>query len=255
MAAPRHIPPRGHLIFHIPVAQLHHRCLSRQHQAPQPLARLRLLCVLLPPARGRTNRSCPRLHPPDTPSPPHQQRDVRLRRILHHGRPLQESRHQRLHQRQFRRASVRPARPLQRSGKSPRRLWLHPANLLRLLRLLRHGNRHSPPARIPVPQELRQPIQIRQHHRVLASLAHQPLIVAQRLPLHQHGRQSPRQVPSVLQPAHDHAPRRLMARRIPQLHPLGRTAWPLPLHRQDLAQHLSSSKPPHLHARQEACEQ
>ena len=43
---------------------------------------------------------------------------------------------------------------VERSGKPARRLWLHVADLLRLLGLLRHGHRSGIAAWIPVPEEL-----------------------------------------------------------------------------------------------------
>ena len=49
---------------------------------------------------------------------------------------------------------------------------LHAADLLRLLRLLRHGDRARAHARVHVPRELRLPLHVAIDPRVLAALAH-----------------------------------------------------------------------------------
>ena len=103
-------------------------------------------------------------------------------------------------------------------------LRLRPANLLRLLRLFGHGHRHRPAAGLPLPQELRRPLQVGHHHRILAAVAHLALHMAARLPLHFAGRQPQRQTAHLRQPAHHDAAGRTVARRRRPLHPLGRAA-------------------------------
>ena len=68
-------------------------------------------------------------------------------------------------------------------------LRLCAANLLRLLGLFGHGHRHRPAAGLPLPEELRRPVQVGDDHRVLAAVAHLALDVAARLPLYLAGRQ------------------------------------------------------------------
>ena len=56
-------------------------------------------------------------------------------------------------------------------------------DLLRFLRLFRHGGRHGADARFPVHQEFQRSLPRRQHHRLLAAVAHRPVDLAARLPL------------------------------------------------------------------------
>ena len=116
------------------------------------------------------HRACPRLHPPDTTPGCGHSRDVRTRRLLHRCRTFQESHPVRLYQRKLRRAHIRQPGTVFRHRKPLWRLWLCAANLLRLLRLQRHGHRHRPPVRIPLPAQLPLALQVGLHHRVLATL-------------------------------------------------------------------------------------
>ena len=98
------------------------------------------------------------------------------------------------------------------------------SDLLRLLGLLRHGHRHRPAAGHPLQHQLRLPLPVGHHHRVLASVAHFALHLAQGLPIYQSRRQSARPRPYVRQPHAYDAPRRALARSFGPLHPLGRTS-------------------------------
>ena len=69
---------------------------------------------------------------------------------------------------------------------------LHAADLLRLLRLLRHGDRPDAHVRLPHPRELQLPVRRAQRARVLAALAHLAVELVPRLPLHPARRQSRR---------------------------------------------------------------
>ena len=62
--------------------------------------------------------------------------------------------------------------PVAAVARLDRRACLHPAALLRLLRLLRHGARHRLPVRAQAAAELQLAAQGVQHHRLLAALAH-----------------------------------------------------------------------------------
>ena len=65
-----------------------------------------------------------------------------------------------------------------------RRGRLLAAALLRLLGLLGHGRRAGLAARLPLPAELRLALQGREHLGLLASLAHEPVQLVPRLPVH-----------------------------------------------------------------------
>ncbi len=70
--------------------------------------------------------------------------------------------------------------------------------------------------------ELRFALPGRQHHRLLAALAHQPVDLAARLPLHPARRQPPGRAAHLRQPDGRHAARRAVARRQLELRALGR---------------------------------
>ncbi len=86
----------------------------------------------------------------------------------------------------------RAGRAAQLRGGLVRGGLLRAADLLRLLRLFRHGDRARAHAERAIPAEFRQPVSGHQHPRILAALAH----YAQRFParsrLHPARRQSPR---------------------------------------------------------------
>jgi len=71
-------------------------------------------------------------------------------------------------------------------------LGLHVPDLFRLRRLFGHGGRAGPDDRVRVPEELRRALPGRQHHRLLAALAHLAQHVPARLPLHPARGQPPR---------------------------------------------------------------
>ena len=75
------------------------------------------------------------------------------------------------------------------------------ADLLRLLRLHRHGPRLGPPARLQARAELQHAVPGRQRRRVLAALAHLAVDLAARLPVHPAGRQPRRPMANGPQPA------------------------------------------------------
>ena len=103
-----------------------------------------------------------------------------------------------------RRPLLRPAEPDHRR-RLARRPGLHRAALLRLLRLQRHGHRPRPDDGLPLHGELQPALHQPVDHRVLAALAHQPVDLAARLPLHQPGRQPRQHLPDLPQPVPDHA--------------------------------------------------
>ena len=98
------------------------------------------------------------------------------------------------------------------------------SDLLRLQRLLRHGDRTRPDARVRLPQELRLAVQVAVHHRVLAPLAHLAVLVAARLPVRSARRQPERPGPHLRQPDARDADWRPLARRRLELRRLGRAA-------------------------------
>ena len=91
-----------------------------------------------------------------------------------------------------RRPGVRERGDAERARGLGRGTRLHVAALLRLLGLLRHGDRAVAPVRREIAAELRFALQGRQHHRVLAPLAHDALALPARLSLLPARRQSTR---------------------------------------------------------------
>ena len=135
----------------------------------------------------------------------------RQRPLLHHHGPGQEDAGRR-HDGALREQPVlapRPPRPLVRLGRRPR---LHAAALLRLLRLQRHGRGRRPADRPPVPAELRLAVQGGQPVGLLAPLAHDPVRLAARLPVHPARRVARRRRPHRAQPAPHLPARRALAR-------------------------------------------
>ena len=106
-------------------------------------------------------------------------------------------------------------------------LVLRPADLLRLLRLFRHGDRPGAHAQRGVPRQLRQPVPGTQHRGILAPLAHHPGLVPARLPLHPPRRQPLRTGPAYAQPDGDHAVMRSVAWRGLEFRAVGRIARPV----------------------------
>ena len=76
-----------------------------------------------------------------------------------------------------------------RAGCLVRRTGLRVPDLLRFLRLFRHGHRPGTDVRLRVPQEFRFTVQGREHHGLLAALAHLAEYVLARLSLHSSWRQ------------------------------------------------------------------
>src|SRR5437016_4009619 len=102
------------------------------------------------------------------------------------------------------------------------------AALLRLLRLFRHGRRARLVAGLPVPAELQLAVQGRQRLRLLATLAHEPLVLVPRLPVHPTRRIAAKREADGAQPRGHDVPRRSVARRRLDLRCLGARARPLP---------------------------
>ncbi len=82
-----------------------------------------------------------------------------------------------------RRRRLRPRGHPDRNGRLGRAGDVHHAALLRLLRLLGHGDRPRPHLLHTLPAELRLALQSHQRHRVLAALAHDPDALRHALPL------------------------------------------------------------------------
>ena len=88
-----------------------------------------------------------------------------------------------------RRPRVRRAQAALRTGDAAGDVRLRRPDLLRLQRLHRHRHRHRPAAGHPLPAELRRAVHRHLAARLLAALAHDPVAVPARLPVHPAGRQ------------------------------------------------------------------
>ena len=194
------------------------RVLDRRHAVP----------VVLPAPRGRTDRAARGADPPAGRAPRRAPRRCGGRRLADPGRSLQEGRDRELPGDRDRRSGLRRARPTRMAGDPRRHRRLRGADLLRLQRLHRHRDRHREAARVPVPAELRPSLQRPLDPGVLASLAHDAVPLAARLPLHP-ARWEPQGHRAHLREPDDHdAARRSVARRGVALRGLGRTARGLP---------------------------
>ena len=142
-----HPPARRHLLLYLPVAQLHHRRLPRQARPRARFRQDRAVHRLLPAARRRTHRQGRGLHPPAARGADRHDGGTRPRRAVLRLRPVQEDRAGR-QPRRLRRRRARRARRLQRRHPAADGLRLRHPDLLRLLRLLRHGRRLRPHPRL-----------------------------------------------------------------------------------------------------------
>ena len=102
------------------------------------------------------------------------------------------------------------------------------ADLLRFLRLFRHGDRPGAHDERAVPGELRQPLQGREYRRLLAPLAHHAEPVPARERLYPSRRQPARRGAAQRQPDGDDAAGRAVARCRVEFRPVGRAAWAVP---------------------------
>ena len=101
---------------------------------------------------------------------------------------------------------------------------LHAADLLRLLRLFRHGDRPRPDVRPAPAVQLQRAVPRAVDARLLAALAHDAVPLPARLPLHPAGRQPLRTAAPGSQRHRHHAARRPVARRELDLRRVGRAA-------------------------------
>ena len=223
-STPRAAVADRHLLLHLRVAELRHRHLPRAAGAGREPARLLHLHLLLPAPGGRAHHA--RLPVPPA-APASASADPRGGEPRAHRDRIDEEEHHR------RPAGGEPGRPCLRNafalqlGRAPlRRVWLRPADLLRLLRLQRHRHRLGAAARAVAAAKLRPALPLHLDPRVLAALAHHPLHLAARLPLHVDRRRRPLAPDRLSQPLHHHAPRRALARSRLDLRGLGRAARP-----------------------------
>ena len=104
------------------------------------------------------------------------------------ARAVQEGRDLVLHRLGHRHAGVLGPAPALGARDPLRRLRVRRPDLRRLQRLHRHRHRPGHVPRLPLPPELRRPVHGAQPPGLLAALAHDPVALAARLPLHPPGR-------------------------------------------------------------------
>ena len=214
----RHAPPgqrdpaHRRVVLRLPGHQLRGRHLPPAPAAGAP-ARLRHLPVVLPPPRRRSDRAGRRVRAPDG-APGRPPRDRRRPGLpADHVRPGQEGDRGRAARGLDRQAGLRQPDPVRRHRQPLRRLRLRHPDLRRLLRLHRHRHRPRAAARHPLPAELQ--LAVHRHHAagLLAALAHDPVPLAARLPLHRPRRQPEGRDEDLHQPLPHHVPGRAVARR------------------------------------------
>ena len=184
---PESAPAGRHQFLHVSNPELHDRHLPAPAQADVECARLLALRRLLPTTRRRPDRS--RL---DFLTPARSRATVRRGTgpLLPHSVPCR-LREEGLHRRQHghpRRSCFRRSNIELDGGALARDAPLRRSDILRLLWLQRHGDRHGWPPWIPPPRQFRPSVHRQHDDGVLATLAHQPLDLVPRLPLHSHGR-------------------------------------------------------------------
>ena len=138
--------------------------------------------------------------------------------------PVQEGRDLVLRVERDRHACLHLAHPALGARGDLRRLGLRGADLLRLQRLHRHRHRAGHAAGLPVPAELRRALHGAQPAGLLASLAHDAVALAARLPLHPARRECQRPGPDGPQHHDHHGAGRALARRGVDVRGLGGAA-------------------------------
>ena len=211
--------PARNQLLHLPIDELHDRRVPRARARDHALRRLRLLCVALHAARRRPDpallggcRSARR--PAPGPEPLRTRRRALLARDGEEGaarKPGREGRGPLL------RGAVAVGAGCLVGGARVR-----VPDLLRLLRLLGHGDRPRAALRLRVPEELRRSVPKPFVDRVLAALAHLALRIPARLPVPAARRQPSRHHAHLREPDDRDAARRPLARRCGDLRRLGR---------------------------------
>ena len=176
--------PIGISLLHLQLDVVHDRHLPPADRADPERPRVHDLRRALPaPDRGADRP----LHRPRRPAAPADAApDLTprgARRLLPLLRPRQEAPDRRPAPPLREPSLLRPRPPRLAHGLGGRDRLLAAA-LLRLLRLLGHGRRARLAARLPLPAELQLAVQGREHLRLLATLAHEPVLVVPRLPVH-----------------------------------------------------------------------
>ena len=187
-AAGHHRAARRGQLLQLPGRHLRSRRQAAPDRAGLP-ARRSDLSELLPPPGGRADRARERVPASAAGAEGPQPRGGR--RGAHPDRPRadQEGDDRRLPGAGGGRQGLRRAAGLQRARRDPRRLCLRRPDLLRLLRLYGHGDRARAADGVRLPAELQQPLPGDRLPRLLAPLAHDPVALPPRLPLHPARRQ------------------------------------------------------------------
>ena len=214
------LPAYRDLLLHLPEHELHARHLLRQAEACGLHTAVRPLRLLLSPTGGRSHR-------PGTPFPAPARPDA-------HGQlgpdPVRiDADPLRAHQEGLccgqpvgiRRDGLPRGSDPGFAGRVPGHRRLRHPDLLRLLGIHRHRHRFGPGSGLSFPRQFQLPLFFPQHHRILETVAHQPLQLAPGLPLHSPGWEPEGPAAPVGEPAGDHAPGRTLARRRVALRSLG----------------------------------
>ncbi len=176
-------PARRHLVLHVHGDQLRRRRLPRRLPADVALEVRRVPLVLPAPRRG-ADRAARRARSAARDSTRPALRGHLARVLPHRHRSFHEGRDSELPGDEHRRPRLRRARPALVARGARRRVRVRRPDLRRLLRLHEHRHRDRPVARVPVPAELRRAVRGRVDPGLLATLAHDPVALAARLPLH-----------------------------------------------------------------------
>ena len=218
-----HHPAGRHLVLHLSEPELYDRRLSRQAaRLPRPDVLFAVHRLLSAAGRG-TDRQGGGLPAAARGGPP-----PGTRRRLERAEPVRVG-----HVQEgraggspvgVRRSGIRDAAGVRFAVRGAGGCVLRAADLLRLFQLFGHGDRLRARARLRAQAQLRPAVHRPQRQRVLAALAHQPVHMAQGIPLHSARRQPQGPRAHVRQPHADDGARRTVARRGGELRALGRAA-------------------------------
>ena len=168
----------------------------------------------------------------------------RARARLVRARPVQEGHAGRQHRAVLGRGvrRRRQGRGCQLRRRLDRRAQLHAADLFRLLRLFRHGDRAGAAVRHHLSAELQLALQVALADRLLAALAHDAVALPARLSLCAARRQPARAAAPLHQPARHHGDRRPVARRKLEFRGLGRDPRHRPRRQSSVAQRCRETR-------------
>src|ERR1022692_3573312 len=215
----------GYQLPHVPKHVLRGGCISRRAAGRPQSHRLCAVHLLLPATGSRAHRSRAQFLSRFFPLAAAVGRGCLARGLADCAGPHQEDGVRRSVRQSGQRLFQKCVRKSRLADRLERSSGVRDADLLRFFRLYGHGHRHGEAAGLPFPRELPAAVPGREHHGLLAPLAHLAIHLAARLSVLLIGWQSAGTLDDLPQFDAHHAARRAVARRELELRNLGRLPW------------------------------